>query len=348
MAKRVLVIGAGIIGASIAFHLAKAGALVTIIDAAEPGGIATRASWAWINASWGNPEAYVRFRLRSMAEWRALAGEIPALGVRWCGSLTFDLPPAELAAYEAERQGWGHGLERISAAVIAKLEPNLRIIPESCLLAKAEGMIEPLAAAQAFLAAALSLGAALRAPVAAKELIRRNGCVTGVRSSAGIIEADDVVLAAGAASAVLLPGLPVDAPAGLLVHSAPAPKLIERLILAPELHIRQTVEGRLVAGSDFGGADPGASTEATARALYANVQGAIRGAEHLPLAFHTTGFRPTPRDGLPIVSRAEAGLYVAVMHSGITNAPATGLFAAREIMGGGRDRLLQPFGLERF
>jgi len=42
----VVIVGAGIIGASIAWHLVRAGARVTVIDAAAPGGIATRNSWA--------------------------------------------------------------------------------------------------------------------------------------------------------------------------------------------------------------------------------------------------------------------------------------------------------------
>ena len=64
MAKRVIVIGAGIIGAAIAWHLAKAGAVVTVIDEGKPGGVATPNSWGWINASWGNPEPYFRLRMR--------------------------------------------------------------------------------------------------------------------------------------------------------------------------------------------------------------------------------------------------------------------------------------------
>lgn len=52
--QHVLVVGAGIIGASIALHLLRAGARVTIIEGGDSGGIATGNSFAWINASWGN------------------------------------------------------------------------------------------------------------------------------------------------------------------------------------------------------------------------------------------------------------------------------------------------------
>ena len=58
--KRIIVIGSGIIGASIAWHLAKRGAEVTVVEAGEAGGLATRNSWGWINASCGNPEDYFR------------------------------------------------------------------------------------------------------------------------------------------------------------------------------------------------------------------------------------------------------------------------------------------------
>ena len=76
----------------------------------------------------------------------------------------------------------------------------------------------------------------------------------------------------------------------------------------------------------------------------------MRGADGLELDFHTVGYRPTPTDGFPIIGRAEGvdGLYVAVMHSGITLAPAVGLFAARGILDGERDPLLAPYGLSRF
>ena len=98
-----IVIGGGIIGASIAWHLAQS-SNVTII-AEKLGGVATPNSFAWINASWGNPEHYVRLRMRSMAEWRHLKEAVPAIPVSWCGGLGWDLPPDRLLAFAREHAG---------------------------------------------------------------------------------------------------------------------------------------------------------------------------------------------------------------------------------------------------
>jgi glycine/D-amino acid oxidase-like deaminating enzyme len=81
----VLVVGAGIVGASIASHLASAGARVAVIDTGEPGGIATRNSWGRINASWGNGSPYFRLQVRAMQEWRRLEQEVSGIRVGWVG-----------------------------------------------------------------------------------------------------------------------------------------------------------------------------------------------------------------------------------------------------------------------
>ncbi|MGE0573449.1 MAG: FAD-dependent oxidoreductase [Reyranella sp.] len=60
-------IGAGIIGAWIAWHLARRGAAVTVIEPGEPGGMVTRDSWAWINASMSQSETYFRLRANTVA-----------------------------------------------------------------------------------------------------------------------------------------------------------------------------------------------------------------------------------------------------------------------------------------
>ncbi|MGH3314273.1 MAG: FAD-dependent oxidoreductase, partial [Streptomyces sp.] len=46
-----MVVGAGIVGASVAYHAARAGAVVTLVDAGRPGAGVTADSFAWIGAS---------------------------------------------------------------------------------------------------------------------------------------------------------------------------------------------------------------------------------------------------------------------------------------------------------
>ena len=112
--------------------------------------------------------------------------------------------------------------------------------------------------------------------------------------------------------------------------------------------MRQTAEGRIVASADFSGGDPGADPSATAKAFFAETKAMLRNAADLVLDYYTVGYRPMPADGFPIVGRGAPGLYLAVMHSGITLAAAIGRFVAEELMAGRRDPLLKPYGFERF
>lgn len=350
----VIVVGAGIIGASIAWHLARDGARVTLLDADAPGGIATRHSWAWINASYGNPEPYFRLRIRSMVEWRRLARDVPAIRLYWLGGLLWDMPADELETYATQHQGWGYGIERVDAAAAARIEPALADPPAFALHVAEEGALEPVPTTLSLLAAALALGADLRSGVAVRSLETSGGRVTGVVTSAGTISADHVVIAAGAATAALAAtvgiDVPMSTPPGLLVASKPAPRMLNGLVMAPEMHVRQLEDGSLLAGADFGGSDPGDDARATAHTIFAGLQKMLRGGDALVFDRYRIGHRPMPADSFPIVGPATAcrGLYLAVLHSGITLAPAVGLFAAQEILTGARDPLLSPYGPARF
>ena len=143
--------------------------------------------------------------------------------------------------------------------------------------------------------------------------------------------------------------LRVDGPAGLLVHTEPTFKMLNGLVMSPEFHVRQTAEGRLVLGSDFGGTQPGDDPAATAAQLLAMLPSFVLGAEKLKMEYFTLGYRPTPADGFPAVGRPRGieGLYVAVMHSGITLAPAIGEFGATEILNDVRHELLRPYHPDR-
>ena len=318
------------------------------------GGVATPNSFAWINASWGNPEPYFRLRIRAMAEWRRLASAVPDVPLAWTGGLCFDLPQAELETYADEHGAWGYGIKRVGRAEASQIEPSLVDPPSFALHVAEEGVVEPALAAQALLADAERRGARLRLRTVANSLIEKAGRIAGIETAAGPIAADEIVLAAGAGTAALAVTAGIDirmaTPPGLLVHSRRYSRMLNGVVLAPELHMRQTAEGRIVSGSDFGGADPGDDADAAARDLFAKTRAMLRGGDTLEMDFHTVGYRPTPADGFPIIGRVEGrpGLTLAVMHSGITLAPAVGRSVADELLTDRRDPLLEPYRLARF
>ena len=348
----VLVVGAGIIGASIAWHLVRAGARVTVTDANEPGGLATRHSWAWINASWGNPEPYFRLRVRAMDEWRRLEQEVSEIRVAWVGGLLWELPPQQLKTFELGHAAWGYDIRRVERAEVRLIEPHLADPPEFALHSPGEGAVEPLAATRALLAAAQALGATVIANNPVRSLRLRAGHVTGAVTSAGPLDFDEVVVAGGIGTAGLVAtvglALPMTASPALLVRTRPHAKRLNGLVMSPAMQLRQTPEGRFVAAVNF--EDAGAGDGAQAAAAVLDAMRAIISGTSLSLESHVVGRRPIPKDGYPAVGRAAGitGLYVAVMHSGITLAPVIGRFVADELLTGRRDDLMKPYGLERF
>jgi glycine/D-amino acid oxidase-like deaminating enzyme len=346
---RVLIIGAGILGASIAWHMAKGGARVTVI-ASMPGGTATPNTFAWINASWGNDPAYFRLRFDSMDRWRRLEQEIPGLGLSWGGSLTYDISTEELHRYAAEFSAWGYPVRLVDEVEARVLEPNLLSPPRLAAFAEAEGALEHAQAVAALLKA--SGAEIMTATVHGLDVT--GGRLVSVMTAEGAVEADEFVLAAGVGTVPLLAtngiDLPLESPAGLILHTTPVRRLLRRLIIAPEIHIRQTLTGEIIAGSDFGGSPIARGPMAVAAELLDLVRTHVRGAESVTASRYSIGYRPTPKDGLPIIGRVPGieRLYVAVMHSGITNAPAVGAYAAEEILSGHRHELIRPYGTERF
>jgi glycine/D-amino acid oxidase-like deaminating enzyme len=267
--------------------------------------------------------------------------------------LLWDLPPEQLEAYALEHISWGYGIRRVDRAGALRIEPNIKQPPDFALHVAEEGKVEPLAAALAFLAGAKALGATVLRGSPVKWLEEKNGRITGVCINDGVLHADEVVIAAGADSATLLGSIgmsyDIGAPAGLLVHSKPTAEILHTLLMTPDLHVRQTSEGRLIAGADFSGSDPADDPSGAAAELYQKVQDMVIGAEQVEMDFHSLGFRPTPGDDFPMIGRPQnrEGLYLTVMHSGITLAPAVGLFATAELLDGKRDPLIAPYHPDR-
>ena len=68
------------------------------------------------------------------------------------------------------------------------------------------------------------------------------------------------------------------------------------------------------------------------------------------LDHYTIGERPLPIDGRPKIGRLKnsvdeiiKGVYIAVMHSGVTNAPIAGKLGIEEIISGKQDKMLTSF-----
>ena len=127
-AERIVVIGAGIVGSSIAYNLSKRGADVTLIDKRGPASQASGNSFAWINASYYDmPVDYYWLRTHSLNEYHRLQQEID-IPVRWGGSLEWyhsEERQAEVAAGVARIQGLGAPTWMIDPDRAADIEPNL-------------------------------------------------------------------------------------------------------------------------------------------------------------------------------------------------------------------------------
>jgi len=72
---RTIVIGAGVMGASVAYRLAQAGASVTVLEATRIGGGTSGISFAWTNAHKKPPKPYHDLNVAGMKAHAALAEE---------------------------------------------------------------------------------------------------------------------------------------------------------------------------------------------------------------------------------------------------------------------------------
>src|SRR3954469_4066735 len=76
VSSEILIVGAGSVGANIAYRLAQRGARVTLLDSGAPGGGTSGKSFAWLNAFRKTPRAYYDLNVASMAEHALLAEEL--------------------------------------------------------------------------------------------------------------------------------------------------------------------------------------------------------------------------------------------------------------------------------
>ncbi|WP_306213897.1 NAD(P)/FAD-dependent oxidoreductase [Actinoplanes sp. RD1] len=292
----VTVVGAGIVGCAVAYELGRAGAAVTVLERSSPGSGVTAQSFAWIGGprEGDPPDASTPLRRQVLPGWRRWERDVPGVRVRWHGALT-----------------WGGPLrgEVIGAARVRALEPRLRDVPGRAVHLADHGSVDPVAVTRA--------------------LLRASGARVHERTAVSSLPAADmVVLAAGVDTARLCAPLGIDLPVrpspAVLMRFAAPPGLVRTLVDSPGLEVRQAADGTLLVPTAVG-----ADAEQVRRRLVAAF-----GTEDVRLLSARVGVRPMPVDGLPLIGPVAPGVYVAVMHSAITLAPAAAGLIAAEIVHG--------------
>lgn len=347
--------GGGIVGAAIAWQLTRRGAEVTLIEAGGIGGQATAASWSWTNATAHNPKPYFDLRAASMAEWDRIAAEVDDLTYVRSGTLYADNERFDTEVFIANHTAWGYDVRSVSLEQARQYEPAVRDLEGPLALCDCEGAVDATAAAITLATEARKAGAMVFTGIPIDAVsVDGEGRVDGVIMNDAPIKADEVVVAAGGETPRIVEPLgvtlPMETPRGVLATTKPLPRLIERNILLPGLHVRQKADGALLAGASFGGEAADLEPQQIADNLIARIRTSLAGAEQAELDHFSVGYRPTPADGFPVVGRPSqiGGLYIATMHSGVTLAPIVARLAADEILDGRRDELLTPFGVDRF
>jgi glycine/D-amino acid oxidase-like deaminating enzyme len=280
------------------------------------------------------------------------------LEVQWGGSVRWFPSGAEaekLREQVARHAQWGYATHLIESAEIAHLMPAIDPGPVgAACFSEQEGTVDPAHALSAYLKNARQAGARIEYPCEVTGISLSGGRVSGVQATGGPIECDFLVLAAGVDTPRLARMVQVSVPlkesTGVLAHTVPCTRLLDRIALAPGADIKQTPDGRIVTGTDFGASTMKEASSDYGVKLLRNAERFVKKLKDVKLESVTLGHRVLPDDDHPIVGFSErcSNLYIAAMHSGITLSPLIGQLAAAEILDGVVTDLLAPYRPARF
>jgi sarcosine oxidase subunit beta len=327
----VVVVGAGIVGLSIAFHLRESGAAVTVVDRAGVGAGASGVQPGGVRQQWGTPTncllAQESLRFYADAVERLQMRVDP--GFRSCGYLFLahsERALEKLRANVALQNGLGVPSRIVSPAEATGLVPGLDAgsVAGGAWCAEDGYFDRPQAILEAF-------GALFE--VELREV-----------SDVDDLAAGAVVVAAGVDTSRLLPELPIHAETRTLFFSDPIhERLLEPLVVSTEkgLAAKQLADGRLLASDLHGGARANVRSgfeELLPRLVYVALPTVVEGL-----------YDVTP-DHQPILGQVRDRVWVAAGFTGrgFMQAPAVGRIVAESVLGTGRDPVLGVFDAGRF
>ncbi|GGG59400.1 NAD(P)/FAD-dependent oxidoreductase [Paenibacillus radicis (ex Gao et al. 2016)] len=343
--QKIVIIGAGIVGASIAYQLAKQNQEVTVIERHPASALeVTEKSFAWIHTTHSVAPEYWHLYDAAVEEYHVLQQELPELFIQWHGALTWGDP--------ALREP--HRLQKLNRQQIEEMEPNLQDYPNEAIFASEEGAVDPIALTELLLSKAQEYGAKVQFDTNVTQLQQEDSRLVGVHTSKGFVESDIVVLAAGMGVPRLCNPLgfpvPVEPSPSILIRMKTANKLIRTLISNAQFEARQPTEHTLLAAEDYIDESEENGPATVGKRAFETLRRSLKGGNQLELESIKVGLRPMPEDGYPIVGFHDhmKGLYLAVMHSAITLSPLIARLAASEMIHRDLRNELDPCRLSRF
>ncbi|WP_172570093.1 FAD-binding oxidoreductase [Cedecea sp. FDAARGOS_727] len=341
MKKMIVVVGAGIVGASIAWHLACLEFDVTIIEQNEPASGATGSAFGWLTGAVSDDAPDVLLRRAALADWHRLEEQIPELQINWSGSLKYGATPQACLPDES----------LLRRAGVASLEPALLRPPSEARYAAKDGAIDAAEATRILLDKACGMGTVVQNQTTVTGICMAEGTMTAVLTSRGKLEADCVVLACGTGIPTLAEAagtsVPVLASPAILLRFAVPRRVVKTLIAGDDIEVRHNHNGDLFAAEDY---PTNGNVRETANAAQTSVRNRLRGAESASLTRYSVGERPVLQDGYPVLGFTDESksVYVAVMHPAVTCAATIGRLVSEELRDGKNDEIPERYRPSRF
>jgi glycine/D-amino acid oxidase-like deaminating enzyme len=361
----VAVIGAGLVGSSVALGLARLGQRVAVLDEGDGVARASHANFAlvWVQSKGlGMPE-YAGWTIRSSDAWSGFAA---SLGEETGLDVAFQRPGGfHLALSQAELQARAQTLKRLhnQAGIVsyateildrAQVERMLDglgpdVVGGSyCAL---DGHCNSLRLHRALRIALARRGASYLPNHRVKQISRVGGAFRLVTAD-GEIEAGKVVIAAGNACRELAPMVGLRAPMKPNRGQIIATERVQPFLRHPVVTVRQTDEGTVMIGdSQLEDTDPRTMTMPVSAAMAGRAVRMFPRLARLNAVRMWSGIRVMTEDGFPIYdqSTAQPGAFVVTCHSGVTLAAVHATVLAHMIAAGGLDqKVVGAFSARRF
>lgn len=359
----VAIVGAGVIGCSLARELAGRGRDVLVIDRRHPGAEASSAAAGLLspqNEARG-PSPFFDLGLESRALHASLAEHLASetgidVGYRRCGILRCTFAEGGRLwrgfGWQAEAD---LGLE-VADAGLATSRSGGRVssqIRESLFFPN-EAIVNSARLTQALALSAERRGARILRDVSARLFLMRGGACVGIETDCGPIEAGQTVDAAGA-WAGFDSGLPFAVPVvpirGQMVELQTAGRELPVVVQSDSVYLVPRPGGSVLVGATH--ESVGYRKEVTARGITELIGAAVTLVPDLAEATFVrawAGLRPGTPDEWPILGPSPVpGLFLATGHyrNGILLAPITARLLA-DLLTGAATRDLAPFSIARF